>query len=593
MADDKHLEANLEELYKQLNALDNQKRLFVEAIISAFGEVRELAKWYGDHEDPSSAVQELTDRSAHIEADLNREIMQPLEAQREQLQRAISRHHQHRSKPLRIVDLPDEILLKIFGYLRMGEKYRFQYYYARPYTPNREKPISGTQSARLSCKRLCGPSSHFLLRTLIVDLTPASVHRLQSIAKNPVIAQGVTTVILHLGVYSPKAAESEIEFLREPRQRLAQFLTDNCEDECPKDLGAVEYGMEILNALNMIADPSQDEVDIGKMYDWRVMVSNAYWEYRRRGESQQAFLGDNRVVSLLAESFAGLPRVSKFWITDTRTYFIVPVALPVSWTQVLRRQATLDQILTQPMDWSQAENHDLGFPLSDMLIDATIAFTQRFTSLKTISICLTALGSPMRILTDEENRSLELSTQHLERFWIKGITTWTGWTTWTDHPDKNEADQKALYRFVKACTHGKSLQSISLSFHGLLECERPRLDVNVSASSLIHNDTWGQIDGRVWIEGVRFTRSEIMEFIDSLNTANILSLVRIGLVGGTWYEVLEVLRARGLVNVSVQEPWGGEMDHLGLQIMDFSGDANPCNRYIVGDRQDNPFEGWH
>ncbi|KAJ0119234.1 hypothetical protein J7T55_013471 [Diaporthe amygdali] len=81
---------------------------------------------------------------------------------------------------LAMLDLPDELLMSIFGHTRGHANIR---------------------NIRLTCRRFCSTSSHFLLDCLQICATPASIARAQEISSHPAISKGIRAIHICLRSY--------------------------------------------------------------------------------------------------------------------------------------------------------------------------------------------------------------------------------------------------------------------------------------------------------------------------------------------------------------------------------------------------------
>lgn len=150
---------DLNNLYVQLKAVERLEECLKRPLrmvtewsrspISFLKEHRTL--WYNHLETFSSFQKTLDDRRSSIREQIN-----------------------ERSRPylrsLNILDLPDEIVLKICEDLRDELWYNLDFCYGGR-RGNRARDI---QNLRLSCRKLCATSSHLLLRCLNVDLNDES-----------------------------------------------------------------------------------------------------------------------------------------------------------------------------------------------------------------------------------------------------------------------------------------------------------------------------------------------------------------------------------------------------------------------------------
>jgi hypothetical protein len=119
---------------------------------------------------------------------------------------AVARHgFEQRARALRaetkdIMDLPDEILCMIFNNFRLSDP-------SRGFPPESAESLKAVQSARLTCKRFRGCSSHLLIPCLNVILDMPSLHLLEHVLSNPEISQGVQFLNIDLRFYAATVAE--------------------------------------------------------------------------------------------------------------------------------------------------------------------------------------------------------------------------------------------------------------------------------------------------------------------------------------------------------------------------------------------------
>jgi hypothetical protein len=94
-------------------------------------------------------------------------------------------------RPLHILDLPDELLIKISGYVKGWE----------PHGRSLSESGGGVReikTLRLTCKRFCNISTHLLIHFVRVELNPSSLSRLENISRHPAISRGVQGVRVNL-----------------------------------------------------------------------------------------------------------------------------------------------------------------------------------------------------------------------------------------------------------------------------------------------------------------------------------------------------------------------------------------------------------
>lgn len=82
---------------------------------------------------------------------------------------------------LNILDLPDELLIKIFGLVKGGWKTSLIEVSCELWPSD----IASVKNTRLTCRRFCNTSSHLLLRYLVVEMNPASLAHLDKVSRHP------------------------------------------------------------------------------------------------------------------------------------------------------------------------------------------------------------------------------------------------------------------------------------------------------------------------------------------------------------------------------------------------------------------------
>ncbi|KAI0508767.1 hypothetical protein F5B22DRAFT_383194 [Xylaria bambusicola] len=133
-------------------------------------------------------------------------------------------------QPLNILDLPNELLILIFNFLRCHDRLDGYRHYNSPIYV---RPSSDIQNTRLTCRRFCAASSHLLINYIHVECQTKSLGRLLEISKHPTISKGVFGVVVKLTSYHPVLANDRRAFARVWAQRLRNKLDDLCESDDP------------------------------------------------------------------------------------------------------------------------------------------------------------------------------------------------------------------------------------------------------------------------------------------------------------------------------------------------------------------------
>lgn len=160
-----------------------------------YGELSTLAKL-----EKSSAA------SAQNGATMRRET----EDKRDSLRLQTSVLSREKIRNLSILDLPEELLIAIFEYVR-GPNLIEQVYDAK--SSNIGKQIhdlredelgrNAVANVRLACRRFCDTSSHLPITSMDLEVTPDSLTRLECISRHPAICKGVKRIALHTHLYRP------------------------------------------------------------------------------------------------------------------------------------------------------------------------------------------------------------------------------------------------------------------------------------------------------------------------------------------------------------------------------------------------------
>lgn len=111
-----------------------------------------------------------------------------------------------RLRPLNILDLPNELLRKIFEDSMMEGESNEDYLLIPEYRD--WGCVENIRNTRLTCRRFCNTSSHLLVRHVDVTMNPSSIAHLEEVARHPLISYGVQAVRVHLNYFSAELART-------------------------------------------------------------------------------------------------------------------------------------------------------------------------------------------------------------------------------------------------------------------------------------------------------------------------------------------------------------------------------------------------
>lgn len=118
-------------------------------------------------------------------------------------------------RPLKLPDMPDEILIKIIEYVKG---------WTGNMAPLYELGNMGedVKNLRLTCRRFCSASSHLLLQFLRVKLNPPSLSKFEEISRHPIISKWIRCVRVALSFYDATSAQDIGAFALYSSQRLRE-----------------------------------------------------------------------------------------------------------------------------------------------------------------------------------------------------------------------------------------------------------------------------------------------------------------------------------------------------------------------------------
>jgi hypothetical protein len=117
-------------------------------------------------------------------------------------------------RPLKLLEMPDEVLIKIFDYVKGWTGKTAPFYELGNIGED-------VKNLRLTCRRFCSTSSDLLLRFVRVELNPSSLSQFEEISRHPTISKGVRCVRVVLPLYNATLAQDISTFAQHNAQELA------------------------------------------------------------------------------------------------------------------------------------------------------------------------------------------------------------------------------------------------------------------------------------------------------------------------------------------------------------------------------------
>lgn len=438
------------------------------------------------------------------------------------------------TRPIHLLDLPNEILAHIFVSVR-GPPYINEPIWLGTlgYWDGGPKEIKNT---RLVCRKFCNESSHLLMPAVSISANPSSLARLEGISRHPLIAKGVRTVRVIVHFYAQKLADEFAVFFPYQQQQLeygTSQMKDLAEDpEFPwcgdAELESVAKSNRILDSWEKLAQNIPDSsLDYQDQENIRV-IRRAYELYRQAHLEQERILTDGSFVREVANAVARMPVARDLFVADRDRSAAMK---PASFVQRIEEPDLLIDSLVQPMSWSHAQENAIDTEPAELLSEIPVAIFKAGVMLKNIDYEIAPVKNFFRLfnsLCTFEN--LRAATQQLDSFGFHPSIT-------RDlSVEDEEEDMKLLPMFVEAFMDTDSLRDIYINLGFLYQ---PEEVPEVSAGDLLLTRSWPRLRLLQFVGPLHF--SELEKFYANVQGQVELGLKEVHLMSGS------VSYARGLL----------------------------------------------
>ncbi|KAI0555549.1 hypothetical protein F4679DRAFT_524331 [Xylaria curta] len=491
-------------------------------------------------------------------------------------------------KPRRILDLPNELLIRIFEYVEGGttsidESYIFD---AVPYN------IKEIQNLRLTCCRFHATSSHLLLPFVKVNITHRSLARLDEISRHPFISRGVRAIKLCLGPFYDSVITHDIRaFAAYQVSRLSPYIQiwDTFVDREIYGLTSTKIYQKAIKKAVALAESWEKLAAQGVDTNCaeHLLILKAHAGYLQLYEDYEALSGS--VVQTIASAMVRIPTATWIKVDDN----------PSSWSMGYLRPEDLDQEdslldhLLLPTGWSDARKYMLGPPPFHLIGELLLSIQQLGISLK--GLCIetpppTGLFSTSNTAITPELGVLCTVVKQLETISFRPRTNiWDQY--WTERAPEEWVD---FIDFLIHLMRTRSLRKIDLNFDFI--GPPPQL----SMARLLLSYTWPNLQD-LYFNGP-FHFKELKAIVKSLGRT--VKLQWCGyLMSGSWADVLDLLRERnapcqqlgdGNANGGI---YGQECNRMSdiLRQSVFRQNyllESKATRYIRGELPSNPVRDW-
>lgn len=430
-------------------------------------------------------------------------------------------------RPLRLVELPEEIILQILRNVYDTPipdfKIRKLSYLAAD-SARYNQAIRDIQNVRLTSRILSRVGSELLIEYVGVDLSWESLHRFQKIMRHPGIRKGVGMVRIRLPIYNIEFGANE-EFYTFNQLESFDFLQYYCRSV--HDLGPEAKAFCLWLDRSMRDCPwTQEKVNTA--------IKHSRREYRDRYASQMALLANGRkkfiryIAEALKESNNKALRIE---ITD-----IDDLPTPYRMLQSVQRAEegdALDLLLkpaASPSPWRAFATRPDDRPrcLAPMVFEMLAAFQDERINIVDLKLEISMVTESDREMfgkMEPEQEPLRGASAAMRN--LRNFTFWRP-SSEGQAPAYQQRTRPELSTLLYRCLPS-SMRTLKLNSVGLemLQCRFPGLT-------------------QITLEHIAFEGAKSLEhFLQSAETHKIaLTLGYCSIFGGSWADVLDFLRAK-------------------------------------------------
>lgn len=450
-----------------------------------------------------------------------------LEGMRDSVRSLIHKRIRPKIRPLNILDLPTELLFHIFKFVKY-EDIDCNYAAVGPFE------AYAIYDIRLTCHRFCEVSSSLLLHSLKVDTTPSTLAQLDEASRHPAFSKGVRHINLVLTpFYDSVLAHDFRAFARYQAAKLRgsvrlwnTTMAMGTEEmmQTTRQKGAVLAETWAQIAAGGV-DPGEDDI-----------ISEAHKKYLRCYEDQQEYFAS--LPRAIASAMARMPTAKCLRIDSNSIAEYLSSSFSFEPTDLEETDSLLQHLL-EPMGWDDARKFELppSAPPLNLLGELLLHLQHYDVSLAAFDF----FSPPLAIGSSTKNDAI-INELIVPPGPIKRLETVAfgppmdmNDTSWKDRTSEEWFNYR---NFLGSLIHTKSLTNLFLDFSFMVTRSPPpqlsmaSLLVAYKRPNLKFLDFCGPFHCR-----------ELQSIVKNL--ANDVELHWSGhLMSGTWFDVLEILRAR-------------------------------------------------
>lgn len=495
-------------------------------------------------------------------------------------------------RPLKVVDLPNEILAMIFANFEDVPVPKIQVDNA----PSDDVPLPSPDVAtikniRLTCRAFCDVGSRFLLPLVDISFTPSSIHRLEEISNHPTISKGVRIIRIYAGTYGP-ALDNLDQFCSRTLFRLRtlrlefQYEASRVEREVeeafrmigvppnPKDLKinglqvALAEAQDVMQTLRLQRCQHASSVILHNRFETKISkaIAQAHEEYQRKCLEQKSLIEDCHVHSNIQAAIRKMLSVQRLCITNSSVRRWDD-SIRSGWGHRLDAQK-FKAILRSPNPFRKlmVDDGDGQIPIMSRVRDSDIALWYNLPlmfdlgdgNLTHLDITIITLDEIHIESLTRHLQSVRRACQQLRRVRIEVNQRYRLVQTERINP----TSVANTWDLLDAMLSSPRLEAVSLDL--ILGNEFQDVLSTSGFGVVLEKLPWQNLR-RVCLLNWPIKIGELRHALEKVREKVHLELTGINLLEGTWAEALEILRGRADSSSLVRKPQGVEFSNLPLR----------------------------
>ncbi|KAL1859583.1 hypothetical protein Daus18300_009584 [Diaporthe australafricana] len=439
--------------------------------------------------------------------------------------RAMLRH-------LKIDDLPDELLVGVFSHL---------------------SNLADIKHLRLSSWRLNKISSHLLLETIHINMSPSSLVRLDRASRHRDISPGIHRIVASVDLYHRYLAKDFKAFAECSIDELAEL--DSWEHPPSRQAHSRISRSWKRFLTNPESLPSDDKLEARLTNSDIHALHNGYLRYYQLYLEQRGVLCDGSFGQAIAAAISRMPNFKQLVIRDRS-----PITEDnLKELRSSRTQKELENLVKDPTllvetmmlrtcRWEGAETSEGDPPYLDLLYQIPLAIHAEGSTLAHLKTDLTPPQVFYLVLGQDQYPRLQSFAQGLKsfRFRIEPYEKYS-WAV----PRRREREETArLYRFLYILTRSKHLNELALDLadleRDLLEDNRTHDPNRITIGPLLVSLPSTKLEN-IHLKNCSLHLKELEALVDRLSHGQVvLGLCYVYLLSGTWADAVEMLRTEVL-----------------------------------------------